>query len=343
MDRRTCGGIAAVMVLLVLLGVVSSRSLPDGRAQRPVIVLLNDWASQQVFAHIVGRLIERGGQPVTYQYSDAELQFDALALGDAHVQVAVWHNRMAEPFEHALDRGVVNAGQHALHFRDGWWVSDATLAVCPQAATWSGLIACAGRTEALRTADASVQATESLSIPTGLPGYFHAPPEAFDRSYADVVDKLRMPFTVHPAADLAALGETWRRFDNQSALTPDVPIEVVYNWSPNTLEGGPVNGRFVDFPEPELACFLDPDWGPNPDVTGDCGDPLPFPVSKAAWAGLIDAFPDTWQLLQAVSFDAIDYRQVVAWMARPGAEPARVAQRWIEANVERVSEWQEAL
>ncbi|MEM6985887.1 MAG: glycine betaine ABC transporter substrate-binding protein, partial [Pseudomonadota bacterium] len=102
---------------------------------------------------------------------------------------------------------------------------------------------------------------------------------------------------------------------------------------------GPVNGQFLHFPEPEMACFRDPDWGPNPDVTGDCGDPSFFAVSKAAWSGALDGFPKVWPILQAVSFDATDFSQVVAWMDEPGAVAADVATRWIDANAVRAHKW----
>ncbi|MEM6986642.1 MAG: glycine betaine ABC transporter substrate-binding protein, partial [Pseudomonadota bacterium] len=107
------------------------------------ILVLNDWSSQSVFTHIVGQLLESYGQPVAFVQSDSRLQFDLLANGDAHFQVEVWHNRMRTDFERALDRGVVSVGEHALRFRDGWWVSDATLAACPAAGDWDGFAACA--------------------------------------------------------------------------------------------------------------------------------------------------------------------------------------------------------
>lgn len=293
------------------------------------VLVLNNWSSQAVFTHVVGQLLERRGQPVEFIESDAVLQFDLLADGDAHFQVEVWHNRMASDLERAMDRGVIDAGAHQLRFRDGWWVSDATLARCPDAGDWAGLSAC--------------MRGDTASGAAGV-GEFVAPPEAFGRDYRTLISVLGMPVVQTAAADMASLKATWAAFDTpavesetDAATEPDA-VRAVYNWSPNT-EGGPINGRFVAFPPPEMACFRDPDWGPNPNVTGDCGDPPFYAVSKAAWSGVLDAFPDIWPVLQAVRFDTTDYRQVVAWMAAPGAVPAEVATRWLEVNADRAERW----
>lgn len=324
--------VAVVAVALsLLITKAAPRALPGERLSPPLTILLNDWHSQQVFSYIVGQLLEQRGQAVEYLDTDTVLQFDALANGDGHFQVAVWHNRMADDFERALDRGVIHAGEHPLRFSDGWWVSDATLAACPDAAQWDGLVACAQR---------QAGATPGEGEASGQPliGRFEGPPATFDRDYTDRVSRLRMPFSVEVAGSLDALRASWAAFDAETGLPDGAPIRAVYNWSPNTL-GGPVNGQFVRFPEPRIGCFRDPGWGPNPDDTGDCGDPDYFPVSKAAWAGVLDSFPDSWALLKAVEFDSTDYRQILDWMSAPSAEPRSVARRWIAANADRIEAW----
>lgn len=296
----------------------------DNHADTPFVLILNDWASQSVFSHVVGQLIESRGRAVQYVQSDTVLQFDLLAKGDAHFQVAVWHNRMAALLDTAADSGAVSVGEHALRFRDGWWVSDATLEACPAAADWAGFTACANE-----------PGTDEQGSPRG--GRFVAPPMAFQRDYLDLVSRLGMPVEHEYVADLVGLQAAWAAADAGEQGDSGI-LEAVYNWSPNSVPG-PVNGQFMTFPPPDMACFRDPDWGPNPDVVGDCGDPPYFAVSKAAWAGALDVFPDVWPILQAVDFDSTDYRQVVDWMSEPGSTAPAVASRWIAANTGRADQW----
>lgn len=289
----------------------------------PFVLVLNDWPSQSVFSHIVGRLIESTGLPVAYMSSDTRLQFDLLATGDAHFQVEVWHNRMRADFHAAMDRGVVHAGEHKLRFQDGWWVSDAVLAVCPNAADWAGFAACATR-RADETGSAGAE--------------FVGPPAHFGRDYSELIDLLGMPVAQRPAESAEVLYALWRSVDATGRVVQSQPLQAVYAWSPNT-QSELTRGQFMQFPAHEAACFRDPAWGPNPDVTGDCGDPAYYPITKAAWAGVLDAYPSVWPILQAVSFDADDFSQVVAWMEEPGAEPEMVASRWIESHPDRVQQW----
>jgi ABC-type proline/glycine betaine transport system substrate-binding protein len=71
----------------------------------PIKIILNNWSSQLVTANVVGQLLEKKGYTVEYVPSDTQLQYQALADGDAHFQIEVWEGSQATAFEAALAAG----------------------------------------------------------------------------------------------------------------------------------------------------------------------------------------------------------------------------------------------
>ena len=283
----------------------------------PVLLVLNDWSSQQVLSHIVANLLEAAGHKVEFVAFDSQLQFRALAEGVAHFQVIAWEGPMRDAFTQALRNGMVDAGTHAAISREGWWIPDYVLELCPAASDWRGLNACA-----------ALFATETAQAN----GRFLGPPADWGKNYAQLIEALQMNFRVVHATDANQLWTTL-----QLAVAETQPI-VLFNWTPNFIDVA-FTGRFVDFPVPTAACASDPAWGPNPDATGDCGEQREYWLKKAAWDGLQAARPDVWKLLQQINFTTEHIASAVYMTDVDGLSPSEAAIEWIAEHPATVDEW----
>lgn len=288
-------------------------------SDEPIIIVQNNWTSQLVTSTIVGNMLEDMGYEVEYAPSDSQLQFAAIAAGDMHYQVEAWEGSMKSAFEAALDEGMVDAGTHDAITREEWWVPAYVLEKCPEATDWKGLDACA---EMFATAE------------TAPKGRFVGPPADWGKNYADRVKALNMNFTAINVGQAATL---WAEL--QSAYDRKEPI-VLFNWTPNFVESK-FDGEFVNFPEPEAACFDDPSWGPNPDATGDCGAPQSAWLKKAMWSGLEEEAPNAARVLKNVNFTNAQIAAASLMVDVDGLTPEEAARKWAEENPDVIKGWME--
>lgn len=284
----------------------------------PIIIVQNNWTSQLVLSYVVGKVLEGEGYTVEYAPSDSQLQFAAIGSGDMHFQVEAWEGSMKSAFEAAVkDDGMIDAGTHSAVTREEWWIPDYVLETCPGAEDWKGLDACA---EQFATAE------------TAPKGRFVGPPADWGKNYADRVKALEMNFEAINVGQAATL---WAEL--QSAYDQKKPV-VLFNWTPNFIESK-FKGRFVNFPEPEPACFEDASWGPNPNATGDCGATHGGWLKKAAWSGLADKYPGAWGIMQKIDFSNAQIAAAALMVDVDGMEAEAAAEKWIADNADVVSSW----
>jgi len=286
-------------------------------SEEPIIIVQNNWTSQLVLSTVVGNVLQSVGYTVEYTPSDSQLQFAAIAEGDMHFQVEAWEGSMKSAFEAALKEGMVDAGTHAAVTREEWWIPNYVLETCPGATEWKGLDACAAM---FATAETKPK------------GRFVGPPADWGKNYADRVKSLQMNFVAINVGQAATL---WAEL--QSAYDRKEPI-VLFNWTPNFIESK-FEGAFVNFPEPEPACFDDPSWGPNPNATGDCGAPHGGWLKKAAWSGLAETWPNAWKILQQINFSNAQIAKAALMVDVDGLTPEMAAKKWMEENKDVVAGW----
>ena len=302
----------AVAALMVPASAVMAADSSD-----PIIIVQNNWTSQLVLSNVVGRVLESIGDTVEYAPSDTQLQFSAIANGDMHFQVEAWEGSMKTAFEAALAEGMVDAGSHDAQTREEWWIPRYVLDTCPGANTWDGLNACADQFATAETAPK---------------GRFVGPPADWGKHYADRIKALQMNFEAINVGQAATL---WAEL--QSAYDRKEPI-VLFNWTPNFIESK-FEGSFVDFPEPDPACFSDASWGPNPNATGDCGAPRGGWLKKAAWKGMADKWPKAWAAVQKINFSNAQIARAALLVDVDGMTPEEAAAKWIEENQDLVNSW----
>jgi glycine betaine/proline transport system substrate-binding protein len=317
MTRKLAFGAAFAALLAPTMTSTSALAV---ESDDPIIIVQNNWTSQLVLSTVVGKVLESMGYTVEYAPSDSQLQFAAIGNGDMHFQVEAWEGSMKSAFESAVaNEGMVDAGTHDAVTREEWWIPNYVLEICPDATDWKGLDACA---EKFATAE------------TAPKGRFVGPPADWGKNYADRVKALEMNFVAINVGQAATL---WAEL--QSAYDRKEPI-VLFNWTPNFIESK-FEGAFVNFPEPEPACFEDASWGPNPNATGDCGAPHGGWLKKAAWSGMADKWPGAWAVLQKVNFSNAQIAAAALMVDVDGMTPEEAANKWIAENQAVVDSWKQ--
>lgn len=303
----------------VAMSPVSAMAAAHAKADsdEPIIIVQNNWTSQLVLSTVVGNVLSGMGYEVEYAPSDSQLQFQAIADGDMHFQVEAWEGSMKNAFEAAVANGMVDAGTHDAVTREEWWIPQYVIDKCPGATDWKGLDACA---EMFATAE------------TAPKGRFVGPPADWGKNYADRVKSLEMNFEAINVGQAATL---WAEL--QSAYDRKEPI-VLFNWTPNFIESK-FEGAFVNFPEPEPACFEDASWGPNPNATGDCGAPHGGWLKKAMWPGLAEEAPNAARVLGNINFTNAQIARAALMVDVDGMTVEEAAAKWMEENPAVVAGW----
>ena len=309
--------LSTAVAVLATAGVVSAANAAVPESDDPIIIVQNNWTSQLVLSNVVGNVLEEMGYTVEYTPSDSQLQFTAIANGDMHFQVEAWEGSMKTAFENAMEEGMVDAGTHDAVTREEWWYPSYMNETCPGLPDWKALDACA---EQFATAE------------TAPKGRFVGPPADWGKHYAERIEALQMNFTAINVGQAATL---WAEL--QAAYDRKEPV-VLFNWTPNYIEAV-FEGQFVDFPEPEPACFDDASWGPNPNATGDCGATHAGWLKKAAWGGLAEKFPAAWAVMQKVNFNNAQIAAASTLVDVDGMSPEEAAEQWIADNADVVASW----
>jgi len=306
-------------VALAALMLAPGMAAAEVESDEPIIIVQNNWTSQLVLSYVVGKTLEDMGYTVEYAPSDSQLQFQAMADNDMDFQVEAWEGSMKSAFEKAVENGMVDAGTHSALTREEWWIPNYVLEKCPGAGSWEGLNRCA---EIFSTAETKPK------------GRFVGPPADWGKNYADRVDALEMDFEAINVGQAATL---WAEL--QSAYDREEPI-VLFNWTPNFIESK-FEGQFVDFPAPSDACNEVPEWGPNPNATGDCGAPHSGWLKKAASPRFAEEWPGAWAAVQKIDFNNAQIAAAALMVDVDGMEPEEAADKWMEDNGDIVKSWME--
>ncbi len=284
----------------------------------PIIIPTHNWSSQIVMSHVVGKLFEKMGNSVEYVSTDSQAVYEAVRLGDVHLEVEVWEGAFGVAFNEALKKGGLHdAGDHDAVTREEWWYPAYVEEKCPGLPDWEALNKCA----------------EMFATPeTGSKGRFLGGPVDWLKHDAERVEALGMDFKVVNAGSASAL---WAELD--AAKRRNQPI-VLFNWTPNFIEAIH-EGKFIEFPAYFEGCKDDPSGGPNPNATYDCGNPANGYLKKAAWDGMKDKWPAAYQALLNISFTNAQIAEMAKLVDIDELEPEEAAEAWLEDNEDTWKPW----
>ncbi|WP_054308540.1 ABC transporter substrate-binding protein [Mesorhizobium sp. 1M-11] len=279
---------------------------------------IHNWSSQIVGAHIVGKLLEKGGAKVEYVSSDSQVVYTAMCEGDVSLENEVWEGAFGVAFEKVVKEGcVIDAATHDAKTREEWWYPSYVGEMCPGLPAWEALNACADKFSTAETAPK---------------GRFLGGPVDWLKHDAERVEALGMNFEVVNAGSAAAL---WAEL--ASAVERKEPI-VLFNWTPNFVEAL-YEGKFVEFPAYDPKCKDDPSWGTNKELTYDCGNPKDGYLKIAAWKEFPNKWPKAYAILQKVNFSNMDVAVQAKLVDIDNMEPEQAADKWLADNQGRWQGW----
>lgn len=284
----------------------------------PIKIVLNNWSSQQVLAHVSGELLKRSGYHVEYHPADAQLQYQAIGSGDLHFQVEVWQGTMAMPFEQQVARKrMIDAGTHDAVTREEWWYPEHMELICPGLPDWKALNRCA----------------EKLATPVTKPrGRYLAGPVDWERPDRERIEALDLKFDVVNVTNPMSM---WAELD--AAVRSNRPI-LLMNWTPNWVDAK-YPGKFVEFPAYHADCETTASWGDNPRLTHDCGNPTSGWLKKGVWSGFPGKWSCAFEMVENINFNSAQITTAAAYAEVDEMSPEQAALRWIEENPQVWKQW----
>lgn len=100
-----------------------------------------------------------------------------------------------------------------------------------------------------------------------------------------------------------------------------------------------MSGKYIEFPDWSPDCATDPAYGPNPDVTDDCGWPRAQDLLIGAFAGMKYLYPAARAILGKADFTQHDIGVMALYYDVQQLTPQAGALRWLADNCARWTAW----
>ena len=305
--RKTLVTPAALALSMVFaVGMASA----EVESNDPIKITTHDWSGQIISATLMGEVLKKAGYNVELIQADYLAQFAGLKTGDLDLAMEIWATTGQEALDEGVaSGGVVNFGETGMKAKEDWWYPSYMEEKCPGLPDWNALRDCA----------------EAFSTPeTASKGRYLGGPVTWGGFDEERVEALGLDFEViHAGTDAALFAEL------QSAYERKDPIILwLYSphWAPSKFDG-----KFVEFPLYEAACYTDPAWGENPDAAYDCGKPT-GPIWKAGWSGLEGKWPGAAKIIRAYQMSDKDMNEMIAKADLDGQEISAVVSEWMTTN-----------
>lgn len=239
----------------------------------------NHWASQQVISHVLAKRIQDMGYSTKFIQLRASHQLEALANGVVDFQIELWVNEGDDITQSYFDSNkIIDIGKHDITGKEEWWFPEYMKELCPELPSWRTLNKCAH----LFALDNDKEGT----FYTGLWNYRDS----------DLIRSLGLNFKI-------------KRFKNETELWKSIDFKlknkeavIFLNWSPNWIELNH-DGEFVNFPEYNKECEIDPQWGLNRQLKHDCANPPVKMVTKVISPSLANKAPCIVEYLKQITLD----------------------------------------
>lgn len=298
------------VVVTLLTGLGATGALAEVESEDPIRLTLHDWTGQYISTNIMAAVLEEAGYNVELVQADYLAQFAGMKTGDVDVAMELWATTAADVLNEAVaGGGVVNMGETGMLAKEEWWFPEYMKETCPGLPDWKALNDCAEQFSTTETAPKG----RYLSGPVTWGGFDEERVKALGLNYE----------VIHAGTDAAMFAEL------ESAYQRKAPILLwVYDphWAPLKYKG-----EWVEFPAYEPACYTDPAWGTNKELTHDCGKPF-GPIWKAAWAGMEQKWPGAFKAVQNYKMTNAEMDRMVGEVDLEGKSVEDVVDEWMTAN-----------
>jgi glycine betaine/proline transport system substrate-binding protein len=274
---------------------------------KPLVIALNDWASQRVLSRVTGHLFERLNIPYSYQQIEVADQWGAFRMGLVDVQVELWQGTNTDLYYKNINKGIiVDVGDHAVNAREEWWYPSYVKPLCPGLPDWRALLNC----EKLFANPQS----------NGKGIYYSG---QWNKSEGTRIRALGLNFSIQRLVDDTAL---WKEL--HSAVKIKKPI-ILLNWEPNWTSSR-ISGEFVEFPPYHPKCITKARWGLNKQLTNDCANPKAGWIKKVSSVRLKNQFSCAFKTLRRATFTTEMIAEAAALVINDNRTEAQASKIWIE-------------
>jgi glycine betaine/proline transport system substrate-binding protein len=285
--------------------------LAQAETSDPIKLVLINSSDFDVISTTFGSVLKQAGYNVEYVTADYTAHFQGVVTGDLPITTGAWATTPA-PVEDALGSGKVEYfGPNGVEVREGWWYPSYVEQVCPGLPDYTALKQ-PDCIKALSTAETAPKAR-----------FVNAPAD-----WTTDVDKRAEAFAIDieiiPAGTPVALAAAIT-----GAIEKKEPI-IAWGYSPHWLTAK-YEGKWVEFPKAEDACFKDPAWGLNPNATWDCGYKT-GEIGKLANKDYISKLPKLGAILKAFRMTTTDVGKGTEEVDVNGKKLEDVADAWLAAN-----------
>jgi glycine betaine/proline transport system substrate-binding protein len=312
-----------VAVLVAVVGVVLAMVIPafggtiDDEEQATglspcgdVNIAVNNWVGYEADAFVVGQVAkERLGCIVNYVYVDEQISWQGFASGQVDAVLENWgHPELMDLYVDQL--GVAeNAGSIGIDGVIGWWVPPWMKEKYPDITDWKNLNKYA---DLFKTSESGGKG----QLLDGDPG--------FVTNDEALVENLKLDYKVVFAGSEAALIQAFRTGQQQKK-----PV-LGYFYSPQWFLAE-VPLVKVDLPKYTEGCDADP-------AKVACDYPV-YKLDKIVSKQFADSDSSGYQLIKNFTWTADDQNLVAKYITADGMTPEDAAQKWIDANPDKVDAW----
>ena len=261
--KKILNSFIAIAMSIGLVAPATSMAAGVPESDKPIKFMTADWTSIGLQAEIMSLILRTSGYNTKLVVADDSGRYPGFEAGDLHVSMETWQTTQLNNLKKSVATGkVLDMGETGLKGVEDWWYPMYMKERCPGLPDWKALKKCG---ELFATADTSPK------------GRYVGGPVSWGDHDENLIKALDLPFEViHPGTDAAMFAELKAAYDRKAPV-------ILWVWEPHWV-GSVYDGEFVKFPKFEAGCFDDASWGPNPNMTGDCGKPYGW-IKKMAWAG----------------------------------------------------------
>ena len=295
----------------------AATAFAEAESSDPIRFAMNDWSSQLINSRIMGSVLEKAGYNVKYVQADGAAQFAGLKRGDLHVQMEVWSTAQSKLRDEGLASGKLHdLGETGMAAIEEWWYPSYMKERCPGLPDWKALNSCA---QLFSTAETAPRG-RYIGAPVNWGGFDDERVKALKLNYE----------VIHAGSDAAMFAELKSAYERKSPV-------LVWVYAPHWVPAK-FDGEWIKFPPYEPACYDDPSWGVNPNMSYDCGKPR-GPIWKISWSGLKDKWPGAFAAIQKFQTDNEEQAKLITMVELDGVPVEKVVEKWMSENEERWKAW----